>query len=321
MIKKNYVISALMKELALITLCVTVMSFSFKAHATDDGTMRKAIVTNAYTIYDQIDFGKGKKLNEEVFAKAYFGFINLKESGYISKDILSVCDFSLSSNQPRLWVIDLKNKKVIFNTLVAHGQGTGDEFATKFSNTDNSHQSSLGFYVTSDTYTGDNGYSLHLNGLDPGYNDKAYSRAIVMHGADYVSKDFINANQRLGRSWGCPAVPKELSQSIINAVKGGSCLFIYFPDKKYMASSKWLQKTPKSFEGEILKEKYVAMQSPATAKQALSSGNTTVSATPTTTTLQPESAITASHPTPTAPTVKIDKPKNTLNSDGTFSAE
>lgn len=324
MISGKYIFSVVMKELVVITFCAVLMAFAPKANATETNNAttsnRKTVVAEAYKIYDQIDFGKSKKLNEEVFAKAYFGYRNLKDNGYIYKDVLAVCDFSLSSNQPRLWVIDLKSKKVLFNTLVAHGQGTGDEFATHFSNMDNSHQSSLGFYVTSDTYLGDNGYSLHLNGMDAGYNDNAFSRAIVMHGADYVSKDFIHNNQRLGRSWGCPAVPAEQSQAIINAVKGGSCLFIYYPDKKYMASSKWLQKTPAALE-DGLKEKYIAMQSPAAAKQALSSSMAS-NATIVNPVAAPAAAVAPQKNTEaTVKPVKIDKPKNNLNSDGTFSAD
>lgn len=197
----------------------------------------------AERLYKEINFEKGRKLNKEVFFKALHGYLNLRNSGQLDtrRDILSVCDFSLSSNQPRLWVIDLKKKKVLFNTLVAHGQGSGEEFATAFSNVEGSHQSSMGFFVTASTYYGDKGYSLKLEGKDHGYNDQAFNRAIVIHAADYVSYDFIAANNRLGRSWGCPSLPTALNRPIIDMIKGGTALFIYSKNQKYLASSKWLK--------------------------------------------------------------------------------
>jgi len=209
-------------------------------------------------VYNKIDFGKGAVLSKEVFAKAYHGFLNLKDANKLSDEqsILSVCDFSLSANTKRLWVIDLDKNKVIFHSLVAHGQGTGEEFAVNFSNRENSHQSSYGFYVTEGTYNGDNGYSLKLHGMDKGYNDNAYSRAIVMHGADYVCDSYIKSNQRLGRSWGCPAVPRALAKPIIDKIKDKTCLFIYYPNKNYFASSVWLNKLPKISEQDLIKEKY-----------------------------------------------------------------
>ena len=182
-------------------------------------------------------------MKQEVFFKALQGFENLKRAGKLNPDanLLSICDFSLSSNTKRLWIIDLNTKKVLFNSLVAHGMGTGDEFAKHFSNTDSSHQSSMGFYVTESTYNGSNGYSLRLLGMDKGYNDAALSRAIVMHGADYVSEAFAKQHKRIGRSWGCPAVPRELAADIIDTIKENTCLFIYYPDQNYLQSSEWLK--------------------------------------------------------------------------------
>lgn len=196
----------------------------------------------AEEIYKQLQF-TDETLNFEVFEKAYLGFQNLKKSGKLqpTANLLSVCDFSLSSNKKRLWVINLDEKKVLFNTLVAHGKGTGEEFATQFSNVEDSHQSSLGFYITEQAYIGDNGYSMRLFGMDKGYNDAALERCIVMHGANYVSEDFIKAEKRLGRSWGCPAVPRELAEPIINTIKNQTCLFIYYPDQNYLAGSQWLK--------------------------------------------------------------------------------
>ena len=203
----------------------------------------KSEYSYAEEIYAAIDFGNSNSLNNQVFFKAFLGFENLKKAGEIDENshLLTVCDFSLSSNVKRLWVIDLNDKKVVFNSLVAHGKNTGEEFAEKFSNTESSLQSSLGFYITESTYEGSNGYSLKLLGMDEGYNDAALPRAIVMHGADYVSEEFIKNEKRLGRSWGCPAVPRDLAAPIINTIKGKNVLFIYYPDQEYLANSKWLK--------------------------------------------------------------------------------
>ena len=200
-------------------------------------------VSSSAAVYSQINFDGYNKLSEEVFEKAFLGFENLKKAGKVGENsnLLTICDFSLSSNTKRMWVIDVKEHKILFNSLVAHGKGTGEEFAEKFSNRESSHQSSLGFYTTEATYNGDNGYSLKLEGMDDGFNDAAYKRAIVMHGADYVSDDFAAMHKRIGRSWGCPAVPREVASSIIDAIKGKNVLFIYYPDQNYLASSKWLK--------------------------------------------------------------------------------
>ncbi|KXH83128.1 murein L,D-transpeptidase catalytic domain family protein [Chryseobacterium kwangjuense] len=202
-----------------------------------------AAVSSSEELYKSIQFDPEHELNYEVFVKAVTGFENLKKAGLLNQDshLLTICDFSMSSNTKRLWVIDTNERKVLFNSLVAHGKNTGEEFATNFSNTESSLQSSLGFYITDATYQGDNGYSLKLLGMDKGFNDAAYRRAIVMHGADYVSDEFASMHKRIGRSWGCPAVPRALTQSIINTIKGRNCLFIYYPDQKYLSSSEWLK--------------------------------------------------------------------------------
>lgn len=200
-------------------------------------------VSSSEALYQSIAFDPEHELNYEVFSKALTGYENLKKAGLLTQDshLLTICDFSMSSNTKRLWIIDLEDKKVLFNSLVAHGKNTGEEFATNFSNKESSLQSSLGFYITDATYQGDNGYSLKLLGMDKGFNDAAYRRAIVMHGADYVSDAFAAMHKRIGRSWGCPAVPRELTQSIINTIKGKNCLFIYYPDQNYLSSSEWLK--------------------------------------------------------------------------------
>ncbi|MBP7395391.1 MAG: murein L,D-transpeptidase catalytic domain family protein [Flavobacterium sp.] len=166
------------------------------------------------------------------FSEALKGYYRLKEKGLVKKEILTLVDFSLSSNTKRLWVIDLATNTILFQSLVAHGRNTGEEFATNFSNKTSSFQSSLGFYITGEVYKGKHGLSLKLDGLEKGINCNARSRAVVIHGADYVSESFIRQHKRLGRSQGCPALPNDLTLPIINTIKEQSILFIYHPSRK-----------------------------------------------------------------------------------------
>ncbi|MBX0291176.1 murein L,D-transpeptidase catalytic domain family protein [Hymenobacter sp. HSC-4F20] len=178
-------------------------------------------------------------LRFEVFQKAMTGYLNLESEGKLSdKQLLTIVDFGLPSTQKRLWVLDLATKQVKFHTLVAHGHNSGENMATTFSNENESNMSSLGFYVTQGEYQGKHGRSLKLKGLDEGYNTNALSRSVVMHGADYVSEDFIRQYGRLGRSLGCPALPMAEKDAIIEAVEGQTCLFLNGPDERY--SSKYL---------------------------------------------------------------------------------
>ena len=153
---------------------------------------------------------------------------------------LTVIDYSRPSTEKRLWVFDLRTRELLFEELVAHGSGSGENLATSFSNEAESHQSSLGLFRTEDTYVGKNGYSLRLRGLDSGFNDRAYDRAIVMHGAPYVSDDFARTQGRLGRSWGCPALREGIAREVIDTVKGRGLLFAYYPDPAWLAASKYL---------------------------------------------------------------------------------
>jgi hypothetical protein len=164
-----------------------------------------------------------------VFKKALTGYYNLKGDFKVSsdKEIISIVDFTKPSTQKRLWIVDLAKHKLLFHTLVAHGRGSGGLMAEQFSNTSESYQSSLGFYVTDDTYIGKHGLSLRLQGLDQGYNTNAKARAIVVHGADYVSQSFVKQNGYLGRSHGCPAVPVEFTNDIIKTIKGKTAMFLY----------------------------------------------------------------------------------------------
>lgn len=237
LMKKLFVYTVL---LFLAVICQTLIARNSHANIVSSSHTDRYI----HRVYSQIDFSNGNKLSEEVFRYAYKGYLNLQQSGKLNKEknILSVCDFSLSSTQKRLWVIDLRNKKVLLNDYVAHGKGSGIEFATKFSNIENSHQSSLGFYVTGDIYNGEHGASLYLHGMDNGYNSAAHHRAIVIHGADYVCTDLIKSQNYIGRSWGCPAVSNRIAKELINTIHDGTCLFIYANDRKYLAKAYWLNK-------------------------------------------------------------------------------
>lgn len=153
---------------------------------------------------------------------------------------LAVIDYSIPSSQKRLWVFDLHNPRVLYHEYVAHGQGTGDNYARAFSNLDGSHQTSLGLYRTAETYVGNNGYSLRMDGLDPGFNDNARARAIVMHGAPYVNPDMVAKMGRIGRSHGCPAVRAQVAHEIIDTLKGGQFVFSYYPDNRWLHESRIL---------------------------------------------------------------------------------
>lgn len=153
---------------------------------------------------------------------------------------LTVIDYSRPSVEPRLWVFDLNSGKLLFKELVAHGRNTGANMATQFSDAFNSHQSSLGLFVTSDTYVGNNGYSLRLDGLEPGFNGRARQRAIVMHGAPYVNASLAAVQGRIGRSWGCPAVREGIARELIDTIRGGSVIFSYYPDQTWLKSSRFL---------------------------------------------------------------------------------
>lgn len=153
---------------------------------------------------------------------------------------LAVIDYSLPSTEIRLWVFDLVTRQLLFAEHVAHGQGTGENFARDFSNRDGSHQTSLGLFKTVDTYFGKNGYSLRMQGLEPGTNDAAMARAIVMHGAPYVNPSEAKQKGRLGRSWGCPAVRPEVAQAVIDSLKNGQMIFSYYPDNNWLARSPFI---------------------------------------------------------------------------------
>lgn len=221
-------------SLALIGLC----SFTIKKDLPIESailietTKKSEVVPSSILIdekferYQSIESNGFDMPEYDSFSKAMDGFDVLKEKQIIQSNILTIIDFDLPSTQKRLWVIDMDENKVLFHSLVAHGKNSGELNAESFSNENESYKSSLGFFVTSETYQGSHGLSLKLDGLEKNKNDNARSRAIVIHGADYVSHDFIREHNRLGRSFGCPALPLELTKSIISTIKNKSCLFI-----------------------------------------------------------------------------------------------
>ena len=177
-------------------------------------------------------------INNEAIRLAVKGYEKLKELGRIGNmRYLTIADFSKPSSEERLFVIDMLLEQIVIKTLVAHGRNSGTLFANSFSNKNESHQSSLGFYLTGNAYVGKHGSSLELNGVEEGINDQAKNRAIVIHGADYVSNEFINQQGYIGRSLGCPAVPNNKIMEIINTIQGASCMFIYAPNKAYLSKS------------------------------------------------------------------------------------
>lgn len=180
-------------------------------------------------------------LRENVLRLAIEAANCAEDKGLVKRrDVLTVIDYSLPSSEPRLFVFDLAAQKLLFRELVAHGKNSGGDRASFFSNESGSEASSLGLFVTADTYVGGNGYSLRLRGLEEGVNDMAFDRAIVMHGAYYVSREAIRALGRLGRSWGCPALRAEIAKKVIDTVRGGSPIFAYYPDKDWLTRSEFL---------------------------------------------------------------------------------
>lgn len=237
------------KILPLILFCI----FSFKPLNTADlkkneisNTDPKLIAANSKTtfeskcksIYTCIDDNNLSLPQFDSFFAAYQGYEQLKMQGKIKNEILTIIDFSLSSTLERMWVIDMVSQKVILKTLVAHGKNSGLEFATDFSNQNESYKSSLGFYLTGEVYQGKHGTSLRLDGMEYGINDKARNRAVVIHGADYVNKNLAKTQGYIGRSQGCPAVPFDVHKKLIETIKDKSCIFIYHPSRNYVAKSK-----------------------------------------------------------------------------------
>jgi hypothetical protein len=204
-------------------------------HVADEGPEHSAFSVGAWTE------SAVHKIDPEVLRLALSASQCAIASGAVRNPAtLTIIDYSKASVEPRMWVLDLRTRALLYEELVSHGQGSGGNHATRFSNTPESHQTSIGLFVTDQPYVGRNGYSLRLDGLDKGYNDRARERAIVMHGAPYVNADITKTLGRLGRSHGCPAVRDEVARELIDRVKGGSLVFAYYPDVEWLSSSKFL---------------------------------------------------------------------------------
>jgi hypothetical protein len=215
---------------------VIVETSSFPGKNTDE-THFEDSVQHLYTAINL----EAYDLSYDVFRYGMIGYFSLREQGKLgNKHLISIIDFTKPSNEKRFYTIDLDTKTVKYYTYVSHGKNTGMNSATSFSNVVHSNQSSLGFYVTGETYVGSKGYSLKLDGMDKGYNDNMRTRAVVMHEADYVSESWIKKYGRLGRSQGCPALPKELSKEVINTIKHQTMIFAYSNDEIYLNSSSYL---------------------------------------------------------------------------------
>ena len=227
---------------SILLVCVALIGTSFKAADQSQSQPLKNFaadsVYNQYILdlYQTADLDS-VGLSEQVFEKALTGYYNMKYSGLLhDKSVLTIADFDQESRKKRLYIIDIDKKKLILNTWVAHGQNSGGDKPSNFSNIQNSNQSSLGFYLTGEIYFGKHGRSLKLDGMDQGFNSKARDRAIVIHGADYVSQETINKLGRLGRSQGCPAVPTKLANKVIDAISDRTVLFINSSEQTYQSS-------------------------------------------------------------------------------------
>jgi hypothetical protein len=217
----------------------SVVPFSKEASGKDPIAIEQ-LREEADVMYDSIQLAQAG-LKREAFEYAWQGYHALLEKNLVQKTgIITICDFSQSSRSKRMYLIDVENYKLLMQTHVAHGRNSGREYATHFSNLAKSHQSSLGFYITRDTYWGGHGLALKIDGLEPGINDQAERRNIVVHGSKYVGADYLQFKKYIGRSFGCPAIPSRQTNTIINMIKNGTCFFIYHPTKKYIEASKIL---------------------------------------------------------------------------------
>ena len=200
-----------------------------------------AYLPSAYAESLEIALAKAApNANAKVIALAVRATQCTRAQGKVPAQRLAVIDYSLPSTEQRLWVFDLKKRKLLFHELVAHGRNSGENMATLFSNQNESYATSLGLFRTQESYRGQNGYSLRMEGLEPGFNDNAFDRAIVIHGAPYVSPVLARANGRIGRSLGCPAVRPAIAHRLIDSMKDGQLLFSYYPDQRWLKSSSYI---------------------------------------------------------------------------------
>ena len=232
------------KEYVKIFFLLAFFMFSATVFGTEVPSFLSGKISSSETLldslYSSITPGVAKP-SFAVFSAGLTGYFRLFQEGKLKNTrYLSLIDFTLTSRMRRLWVIDLFSMKIIHHSLVAHGKNTGEEYAVTFSNIPNSNKSCLGFFITGSTYYGKHGLSLTLDGIEKDINDNARKRAIVIHPAEYATNDFIDKHGRLGRSFGCPALPPSISKEIIDTIKGSSCLFIYYPDEGYLSGSSFM---------------------------------------------------------------------------------
>lgn len=206
-------------------------------NVSSDTRFLKAFELSMISLYDEMKLDS-LGLAFHVFRGAMTGYYNLSHEGKVgNKQIITIIDFTLPGTERRFFCIDLDNREVLFHTLVAHGRNSGGDYAEQFSNKPSSNQSSIGFYLTGETYMGANGYSLRLDGLDAAWNSNLRRRAVVVHGADYATQEWIDRYGRLGRSYGCPAVPIGIANEIIDTIKGNTLMFAYYNDEHYLSGS------------------------------------------------------------------------------------
>jgi hypothetical protein len=228
----------LKKILSLLVVFLGLTSYSLADSAQD---MQYQAATANIDQQTHVLAAKAHNINPTVLKLALEAYYAAKQKGVsVTKPILSVIDYSLPCTAKRFWVFDLASGKVLFNSLVAHGQSSGGIYTTSFSNQAGSLESSMGLYLTENTYIGHRGYTLTIKGLDRGFNDQAESRRIVLHGAWYVSEELARTQGRIGRSWGCPAIEPNLAVPVINTIKNGSLLFAYYPNKNWLSKSAYL---------------------------------------------------------------------------------
>jgi hypothetical protein len=239
-----------LKSILLVVLLLFVTSLIYPGSRSvqpnnDSSSIENTFKISIQQIYESLN---DSSLNPEAFQIAMLGYRSLTSKGLVLKDsLLTIIDYSRPSSVSRFYVIDLRQQHVIFKTLVAHGLNSGELYATRYSNKAQSKQSALGFYITGNPYKGGQGYSLLLSGVDTGYNDNARMRSIVIHGASYVTRKYVDSCGRLGRSFGCPALPPDKNDAIIELIKDGSLLFSYYPDIDYLTRSKVLAYLPREF--------------------------------------------------------------------------
>jgi hypothetical protein len=201
---------------------------------------RRMIALEASEMYATMQL-KDSGLHEKALLYALLGYHRLLKRHMIKKtQVLSICDFSQSSGSKRMYVIDVRNKRLLYRTYVAHGINSGREYASSFSNSPESYKSSLGFFVTRNAYFGSNGLSLRIDGLEKGFNDRARQRSIVIHGAPYVSERILHKYGVMGTTFGCPAIPEEMASQVIPVLKNGTCFFVYYPSRRYLSRSRVL---------------------------------------------------------------------------------